>query len=171
MNLEEVLKDLNSKDRKKADLAFETIYSKYYRLVVFIIKKYLNNEEDIKDLAQIVFMKLYQSLNKIKDYNVLSSYISMIARNETINYVKKNKKYTQLEHENQIFEEHNIIFIPEFNSILKKEEINIITLKIYYEYTFKEIGELLNLPSDTVASKYYKAIKELQKHFGGEYGR
>lgn len=57
---EEIVLGLHSKNKTEKDLAFNKLYSKYYRLVVFVVRKYLKNDEDIEDLTQDIFLKLYQ---------------------------------------------------------------------------------------------------------------
>lgn len=165
---EDIIEKLNSKDKEAKNLAFEKLYNKYYRLVFFIVGKYIKNNEDKEDLVQSVFFKIFQAKNKIKNITSLSSYISTTAKNVAINFLNKNKCLVSLENENTISGEYNIIFIPELSNLLKKEEINIIVLKIYYGYKFKEIAELLDIQLETVATKYYRALDLLKKHYGDE---
>lgn len=95
-----------------------------------------------------------------------------MSKNAAINYAKKNHKYVQLENDEYIANEYNIIFIPEFSNFLKKIDANIIILKIYYGYKFNEISKLMDIPLETIASRYYRALEILKKHYGeGEYGR
>ena len=51
---------------------------------------------------------------------------------------------------------------------LSEEESNIITLKVLYDYSFKEIGEELNMSIGQIQAKYYKAINKLKKYFEKE---
>ena len=164
---EEIVLELQSKDKQKIELAFNKLYNKYYRLVLFIVGKYVKNTEDKEDLVQSVFFKIYQTKNKIRDYKTLSSYISTISKNMAINYSKKNERNVCLENEDNIVGDSNVIYIPEFSKYLKKDEADIVVLKIYYGYKFQEIGELLKMPQETVASKYYRSLEVLKKYYGG----
>lgn len=169
---EEILKKLNSKVKQEKDIAFEKLYNKYYRLVFFIVSKYLDNNEDKEDLVQTIFLKILQSIHSVKDYNLISSYISTVAKNESINFLKRRKKLVSLDElPNTPTSDYNIIYIPQFVNCLKKEDINIIVLKIYYGYTFKEISELLNIPLKTVATHYYRALDELKDKMEKKDGR
>ena len=45
---------------------------------------------------------------------------------------------------------------------LNKKEEQIVSLKVLSEFTFKEIGEILSMPTATVQWYYYKSIKSLK---------
>ncbi len=162
---EEIFSKLNSKDETEKNLAFDKLYNKYYRLVFFIVSKYLTNNEDKEDLVQTIFLKIFQSTSKIKDYRFISYYISSVAKNESINFLKKEKKEIPFQ-QNMASSSYNIIYVPELNNCLNKEDANIVILKIYYGYTFKDIEEMLNIPLKTIASRYYKALETLKNYYG-----
>ncbi len=163
---EEIFAGLKSKDKKLSELAFDKLYHKYYRLVFFVVGKYVSLNEDKEDLVQSIFLKIYQNKNKIQDYKSLPSYISAMAKNEAINFAKKNSRIVNVESVEDLPSDYNVVYVPELTKYLKKEDANIVILKVYYEYKFHEIAELLSIPSETVATRYYRAMEVLKKYYG-----
>ena len=50
-----------------------------------------------------------------------------------------------------------------------KEEQQIVRLKLFLEYTFREIAEVLHIPEATVKTKYYRAIRQVRKEMESYY--
>lgn len=50
-----------------------------------------------------------------------------------------------------------------------KEEQQIVRLKLFQEYTFREIAELIQIPEATVKTKYYRAIRQVRKEMESYY--
>ena len=48
---------------------------------------------------------------------------------------------------------------------LTHEESQIVSLKVLYDYNFREIAEELNQSLGTIQAKYYKAIGKLKLYF------
>ena len=51
---------------------------------------------------------------------------------------------------------------------LPVEQREVIVLKIWHEYTFEEIGELLDLSPNTVAGRYRYGLQKLRARMKGE---
>lgn len=50
---------------------------------------------------------------------------------------------------------------------LSEQQRNIILLRIFYEKTFAEIGEILSIPDKKAENTYFNAIKKIRKIIGG----
>ena len=46
---------------------------------------------------------------------------------------------------------------------------DIIILKYYHQYTFKEISEIYHIPISTVKTRHYQALIQLKKQMEGEH--
>ncbi len=72
---------------------FILCYEKYYKQVMRYIMKYIHNYHDTEELAQDVFMRVYE---KGKDLDPESGrvkkFIFTIARNKAFDFIKKNKR-------------------------------------------------------------------------------
>lgn len=96
MNKKE-LKSIFLKIKKDDPKGLEELYSQYHKMVYGIAFSIVKNKEDAEDIMQIVFTKI-QELDKTKlpsDKEV--TWLYMLAKNETINYLKKKKREVSLD--------------------------------------------------------------------------
>ena len=164
--LEKIFLDI-SQDKASG---IEKLYSKYKKIVYGIAFTMTKNKTDSEDIIQIVFTKIYEMDKSKLPKNKQSSWLYTITKNETINYIKKNKKDTSLENIYEIPDKNKeidkVIDNIEFNRLISKlndKEKEIISLK---KFSFEEIGKLLNEPVGTVKWRYYKSIYSLKAILG-----
>lgn len=72
-------------------MAFELTVRQYQRLVFQIIGKMMNNRQDVEDLSQETFIKVYNGLHQFGFRSRLSTWIARIAYLTAINHLKKSK--------------------------------------------------------------------------------
>lgn len=160
------------KKRRKKD--FELIYNQYYKLVYYVAYNVVKDQELAQDIMQDTFVNF---MNKIEDYNEegkVKQYLTTISKNLALNALKKKTN-------NEIMDEDLINFASskdkhmqevELKLTLEKtlslEESYIVTLRILYDYSFKEIAEEINQTIGTVQAKYYKALEKLKVYFEKE---
>ncbi len=150
-------------------IAFEKLYNNYNKLIYNIAYSILKNKQDAEDIVQIVFEKLYLiDKEKLPNRNE-SSWLYSITKNETINYLKRNKNNINLDSIYNIEDDNNeinkIIDQDNYNRLISKlnnKEKEIISLKIVSNLSFEEIGKLLKEPTGTIKWRYYKAVNTLK---------
>ena len=77
--------------------AFEEIVERYQRLVFHIIYHYLGRRDEVEDMAQEVFLKVFRSLETFDAKRPLKAWISRITANTCLDEVRKaRKRKTQL---------------------------------------------------------------------------
>lgn len=163
------LKELFIEIKYGNKIAFEKLYNNYNKLIYSIAYSILKNKQDAEDIVQIVFEKLYLiDKEKLPNRNE-SSWLYSITKNETINYLKRNKNNIDLDSIYNIEDENNeinkIIDQDNYNRLISKlnnKEKEIISLKIISNLSFEEIGKLLKEPTGTIKWRYYKAVNTLK---------
>lgn len=164
-NKEEIFNQIKSND----DTAFEEFYTKYNKLIYKIAFSILKNKSDAEDITQIVFEKIYSMDKENLPTKNETSWIYSVTKNETLNYLKSNRNNINLDDIYEI-EDNNqeiskIIDQENYNRLISKlndNEKEIISLKIISNFSFEEIGKILNMPTGTVKWRYYKAINTLK---------
>ena len=93
-------------DRQVVDLilggdmhAFGSLVEMTEGLVAQIVYKLIPNEEDRKDVAQDIYLKVYRHLNGFKFQSKLSTWVGQIAYNTCLNRLQK-KQLTIISHPN-----------------------------------------------------------------------
>lgn len=71
--------------------AFEEIVRRYQRLVFSIIYHYLGRREEVEDLAQDVFLKVYNSLPRFDTRRSLKAWISRITANRCLDELRRSR--------------------------------------------------------------------------------
>ncbi|HEY1054399.1 MAG TPA: sigma-70 family RNA polymerase sigma factor, partial [Emticicia sp.] len=165
--------------------AFRIIVKNTEGLVGQIVYKMIRNHSDRKDIAQDIYLRVFQKLNTFQFQSKLSTWIGQIAYNTCLGYLEK-KKLVLLdsnndEGENEILEKLNHAIDPflseteknffkqELATILKNEieklspiYKTLITLYHNEELTYAEITEITQLPEGTVKSYLSRARKLLK---------
>ena len=117
----------------------------------------------------MIFLKIIQMPRENIPSNNELSWLYIITKNQTIDYLKKQHNYIDIDTiydapdtDDQINE---IIDKDTYNNIincLENKEKEIVSLKVLTDFTFKEIGLILNMPTATVQWKYYKSVHTLK---------
>lgn len=153
----------------KEENEFNKLYEKYSKLIYGVSFSILKNKENSEDITQTVFTKIWNmSTNNLPTSNE-ASWLYSITKNETLNFLRKQKNTINLEEiyyiNNENKELNEIIEKDTFNRIIAKlneKEQEIVSLKILSELSFREISQILNIPIGTVQWKYYKSLHTLE---------
>lgn len=150
--------------------SFSILVNKYELSIFKFIYNIIRNKEASEDLTQEVFITLF---NKLYTYNMqykFSNWLYQIARNKTIDYIRKYKRV----YEANIEEYANVTsydispeealecrelkdLIKNYIGRLSPEDKEILFLRYSNEeMTFKDIGEVLNITESSAKRKFYK---------------
>ena len=139
------------------------VYQSYRALLYFIIATYVNQKEDCDDVYQNVFMKILSKRNEVKDPSSLHSYLCAMAKNEAIDYAKKRSRELNsdlLEDMCAANEEIQLDYFLPYD--LTKEEKKIIGYRLTFGLSWREVSELVGIPTATVKFRYVQAIKKIK---------
>ena len=139
------------------------VHKSYRALLYFIIATYVDLKDDIDDVYQNVFMKILEKRSEVKDASSLHSYLCAMAKNEAIDFAKKRSR----EQSSDLLEDICVskqdsqldYFLP---YDLTKEEKKIIGYRLTFGFSWKEVSEMLGIPSATAKYRYAKAIKKIK---------
>jgi RNA polymerase sigma-70 factor, ECF subfamily len=136
------------KDAQKA------LYEKYAPMMYGICIRYASRENEVKDILQEGFLKVFSQINSFKELGSFEGWIKRIIVNHSINYYHKNRKhYKHLDidniNESEIFYDSSDIedITIDKNSISPRElNQDNITAEIIEKagFTHKELLEILN---------------------------
>ncbi len=159
--------------------AFRFLVAKHERLVLHVVGRIIQSEDDVKDICQEVFIKVFRKLKRFRGESRLSTWIATIAYNTSISYVRKQKKYVE-----QSYDEQPAIIVGEEDNslnqkIVEREEIKeyllraieelpvhyrtVLTLFHLEEFSYKEIEQITEMPEGTIKSYLSRARKILKE--------
>jgi RNA polymerase sigma factor (sigma-70 family) len=161
----------------KGDMgAFEMVVQNNQRLVGHIVGRLVHDKDDAKDLCQEVFIKVYHHLKTFKFQSKLSTWIGSIAYKESLNLLKKRKRfvpitendeYHLIENEaipDKIFDRKQASEYVHSQIALLPEQYKII-LVLYHieEMSYEEIVGITGMPEGTVKNYLFRARKLLKE--------
>ena len=165
----EELHTLFEKIKSNDRVAYDTFYEKYKSLVYGISFTICKSHEIADEVTQNVFFKIWKLSEEKFPTSYEASWLYTITKNETIDVLRKSFNYTDIDSIYNVQDYNNdiddVVNADNFNTMissLKEDEKQIISLKVISDFTFKEIGILLNIPTATAQWKYYKSIKSLR---------
>ena len=166
----------------KAD-RYELIVNEFSNYVYAFVCSIVGSGEEAQDITQEVFIKGYFSLKKLKNQKKFKSWISQIAYNESISYLRKKKRglnmtfidnirYESVQLTDNSVEEIEIKAKAESDiemlrgaiRQLKEEEQYLIRAFYYENKSIKDIGEITGLSESNIKTKLHRIKKRLKDY-------
>lgn len=182
--------DINHKtDEELVVLCLEN--SDYYKYIIeryeqklsnYIRRKASVSKQDIEDILQDVFIKIYLNLRAFDTSLKFSSWAYRICHNEVITSYRKKSIRPQINFED--YEEENLInifkedtdieaeyhrsevrkHIKDSIDVLSEKYKDVIMLRYLEEKEYEEISDILQIPIGTVSTLIHRGKKEMQKY-------
>ena len=150
--------------------AFTFLVNRYQKLVVHIAGRLIQRQDELEDLCQEVFLKVYQNLGKYRYECKLSTWIATIAYNTSINFLRKFKKFDEVNPDDSAalrnltdfksdhYEQTDLHrYIREQIELLPVQYRTVLTLFHLEEFSYQEIEQITGMPEGTVKSYLFRA--------------
>ncbi|MBO6879581.1 RNA polymerase sigma factor [Winogradskyella sp.] len=170
----------------KSTAAYSKLVDDFQQKVFGTCMSFVPNVEDAEDIAQDVFVEVFNSISKFKGESKLSTWIYRITTNKCLEFIrKKNTKkrfafmqsitgnaipidktnyFTEINHPGILLEnkELNATLFKAINSLPESQGV-IFTLHKVDGKSYQEIAEITNRTLSSVESVMFRAKKNLQK--------
>ena len=77
--------------KKQSRIAYSTLLDDYQQKVFATCISFIPNKEDAEDIAQDVFVEVFNSIHKFKGHSKLSTWIYRITTNKCLEFIRKAK--------------------------------------------------------------------------------
>ncbi len=169
--------------------AFEEIVRRYQHQVANIIYLTLGNREEIEDLSQEVFIRVYKSLDRFEFDASLYSWIYRIAVNLCIDEIRRRKirkaisleffTERRLEEERKskekvtaadpLFDDEKKQVVRDALQKLSPGHRAVLLLREYEDMSYAEIAKTLHISPQAVKSRIFRAREELRTLLKGYF--
>ena len=177
---------------KKQEAAFKELVQLYQKQVISTCYGFVGNYHDAQDIAQDVFIEVFESIEKFRKEAKLSTWIYRIAVNKSINFKKQiarrqwvksiesffwkdaNETQTAKAHKsdepNEALEEieKKLILHQAINKLPENQKIAF-TLNKFDDLSYQQIAEVMNTSLSSVESLLHRAKMNLQKYLINYY--
>lgn len=154
--------------RRNDAMAMKTVYSTYVRYLTATCSRYIVNNEDIRDVLQDSFLKIFSSIAtfKYQGKGSLKAWMAKITVNESLKFLKKNSRFELVEISEEVHDrpdtEPDVDALPSsvlYNLIRELPDgyRTIFNLYVIEGKSHKEIANMLNIKESTSASQLHRA--------------
>jgi RNA polymerase sigma-70 factor (ECF subfamily) len=170
-------KDLLLLIQKDDKVAFYNIYERYSKRLYGFVVRYTKLEADAEEIVQEVFVKIWESRNKIDVYSSFETFLFTIAYNTTMSLLRKRsseKKYLDHLKTIQVNNSPDLIDEIHFNELKEKvqsllneltpRQKEIFQLSREDGLTHDEIAKKLNISVNTVKKHMVNTLAFLKSH-------
>jgi len=158
---------------------FEIIINRYNKKILNFINRMIFDYDESQNISQDVFLKVYENLNRYKMEGNFQAFIFRIAKNLTLNYIKKRKRviffsehfsntvegkyfrYESTQHENIENKRKEELLVLSIMELKENQRIALI-LKVYLDFSYKNISKITgwSIPKiETLISRAKKSLK------------
>ena len=153
--------------------AFDELMIRYERQIYRICYRFVGNRDDAMDLAQEVFIKVFEHLPTFRRESTLKTWLYRIAMNHCINHVKKHSQefvevteytstvapsaHAQMEHQEQRDHFRRMV------KYLPPKQKAILELRINEQLSYEEIACISGRSVSTIKASVFFALEKLRK--------
>lgn len=159
-------------------LAFDEIYKEYCQRLYGFVIKFVKQKEDAEEIVQEVFLKIWESREKLDIYSSFEAYLFTMAYNITINMLRKrmhqDKYVNHLKSIQTLGEAADTIDEVEYGELTAKvksllDQLSPRQREIFYLSREKglshdAIAEKLNISANTVKNHLVSSLKFLRSN-------
>ncbi|HVB58584.1 MAG TPA: sigma-70 family RNA polymerase sigma factor [Candidatus Acidoferrales bacterium] len=171
-------KELVRMAQSGAESAFEELVRRHQQRVFALVSGILHGREDVEDIAQQVFLKVYLSIKRFDQRAAFSTWLYKITVNECWDHLRK-KKVRPLVYESDLSEEQvwkldgivsadRVVAGPSERAEVKdlleqmleklpEQDRQLLLLKEIEGFSVQELAEILNLNVNTVKVRLFRA--------------
>ena len=186
-------KQLIQKIRERDETAFREMVELYQVRIVRTCYSIIHNQEDSEEIAQDVFIELYEKISGFRGTSKLSTWLYRVAINKSLNFIRRQNRMKFVEQMGNILSSKDKNIPDAVEKIQTKEQETLpeiterrkilhaaidtlplnqkitFTLHQYDELSYKEIAEVMNISLSSVESLIHRAKKNLQKKLVNYY--
>jgi RNA polymerase sigma-70 factor (ECF subfamily) len=172
--MEDISKDTLIRASQGDMKAFEEVYKASSSFVYNVAFRVVNNREDALEVAQEVFMIIYNKLKEFRFESSFKTWAYRITANYAINFAKKNSRAktvpfeesfgegaVQSEAQTHIDQEHQEGLVEKLLGELGPDQRACVVLRDIQGLSYEEIAQTLNININTVRSRLKRAREKL----------
>ncbi len=180
----ELVKQFQNGDVK----GFNELMRRYQEKVYWIARRIVVEHDDADDVAQDVFVKVYEALKNFRGDAEFFTWVYRITTNISLNFLRSKKvksflRFNSNDEENEsdreavLFEDTDVMNRPD--AILEHKELKtmiekavetlpkqqrvVFMMRHYDELSYEEISKELNISTGGLKANYFHALKKIQK--------
>ena len=170
-------KELVRLSKEGSQKAFDILYARYKRQLIYLGKRLLKNETDLEDMVQDIFLQLWDTRDALNPELSFSGYVHTLMRNRILyryrnfdvharyaQHILINADDSTNETEDTVIENDLTVLLNGVIESLPPMQKKIFTLSRVEGLTYKEISEILQISIPAVQKHASNALKKIKEH-------
>ncbi|NND43931.1 MAG: sigma-70 family RNA polymerase sigma factor [Xanthomonadales bacterium] len=163
-----LLEDCKRGDRK----ALDSLVRRYERPIYNAAFRMLGNPDEAADVMQTTFLKAFENLDRFNPKFKFFSWIYRIAINESINQLNRRGKTEPLAEslasgvrapDDQLDAGRKGRQVQAVLMSMQEDHRAVLVLRHFSECSYRQIGEILQIPEKTVKSRLFTARQQMKQ--------
>ncbi len=160
---------------------FEVIVNRYKVKIVNFVFRMINDYDEAQSISQEVFLRIFVKIKKYKENGTFQSFIFTIAKNTSLNYLKKRKRFSffselsekkggdhipsedELPSEKLRKTEKEKLVLNGLNNLVIDQRVALI-LKVYLGFSYKKIAEVTGWSQSKIETLISRGKSNLKKY-------
>ncbi len=155
--------------------AFRQLVEQHHRLVINVAYRAFGDLATAEDLAQEVFLKVYQSLHTYRYEKPFIHWLHRVAANAVTDALRRRQPLLSLDAMEQmppsrLGDPQDITARNEVRAAVRRAVANLptrlreaVSLQVFHELSYEEIAQVLEIPMGTVMSRIHAAKRRLRE--------
>ncbi len=166
--------------------SFAELVKQYYQQAFSMAYYYVHNRETALDISQEAFVRVYRNIQHFDTSKSFAPYLFRIIKNLCVNDLQRRRRrwlvFSDYARSDTDFEQNIPAAADDALERKERQEMvwrglnklpeqdrEILVLKEFEDFSYKDISEALDIPIGTVMSRLYYARKKLAGLLEGEY--
>ena len=169
--------ELSNRFAQGDETAFDEVVKRYSMKVYRLCYRILRNEEEARDMAQEVFVRVYEKRGKFGGRSALYTWIYRIATNMCLTRLKKARIQTvPLDAVEGVLEAKEDVGYPDFRDLeravanamvkLPPRQRAVFAMRFFDKMSVKEIAEATGTTTGAVKANFHHAVRHLKEILG-----
>jgi RNA polymerase sigma factor (sigma-70 family) len=146
--------------------AIEEVYVQERKLLYFVIRSIVIDEEDANDVYQSLFEHILEHPQQIKKPEALESYLLLMAKGEAIDFVRKATRSVPSADLDALYgENEKNPYLESYYPCLTAKENAVVVLHLEGDLPFRKIAALAKMSPQSALNAYRSALKKLKVYY------
>jgi RNA polymerase sigma-70 factor, ECF subfamily len=156
-------------------LAFEELVLRYQKPIYYFVLRILKHPQEAEDTVQKIFLLAYQNIKGFRSESTFKTWLYRIGINQCNNFFRqnKNREFASIDElpvpdltvnqEGEVSEKETLDALRKAVERLPYKQKMVVTLRIYQELSFEEIGAALTMRVNSAKVNFHHAMEKLKK--------
>jgi RNA polymerase sigma-70 factor, ECF subfamily len=160
--------------------AFEELVLRHQKALYYFVLRMVKNPPDAEDTVQKIFLLAFRNIKGFRSDSTFKTWLYRIGINQCHNFFRqnKNREFTSVDdlpladmrvnQEGNLSEKEILVGLRKVIDQLPYKQRMVVTLRIYQELSFEEVGAVLNIKANAAKVNFHHALEKLKNWMRNE---